>query len=179
MLFFFGFLVLYTPIPIINIDKIKDLPVKALMIHGRSYEGGFSAPIDFDVIKQVKETFNGVVIGNGGINTPEQAMEMLNKTGVDGLGLARGLYGRPYLFQQAKEYLNKGKYKEVTLKQIKKIAVEHTELLAELKGESGMFEIRKHLLWYFRGFPNAAEWRQKLVRGESVDEVEGILKTMV
>jgi len=158
------------------INKIKDFPVKALMLHGRSYEGSFSAPIDFDVIKEVKQQFDGVVIGNGGINTPEQAKEMFDKTGVDGIGLARGLYGRPYLFKQIKQYLNNGIYDQLTLKEIKKVALDHAKLLYKLKGEYGMFEIRKHLVWYFKGFPNAAAFRQRLVLVESVDDVKKILR---
>lgn len=158
------------------INKIKDFTVKALMIHGRSYEGGFSEQIDFKGIREVKEKFKGIVIGNGGINTPEQAKEMFDKTGVDGIGLARGLYGKPYLFQQIKDYLTKGNYKSLTLKEIKKIALEHAKLLYQLKGEHGMFEIRKHLAWYFKGFPNAASFRQRLVRVESMNQVGEILK---
>jgi tRNA-dihydrouridine synthase B len=158
------------------IDKIKDLPVSALMLHGRSYEGGFTAPIDFEMIKEVKKQFNGIVLGNGNLNTPEDIKEMIDKTGVDGVGLARGIYGKPWLFAQGKQLLKKGKYQEYSLSKIKKVAIEHSKLLYKYKGERGLFEIRKHLTWYFRGFPNASEFRKYLVKVESIDEIKQVLK---
>jgi len=157
------------------IDKIKDLPVKALMLHGRSYEQGFSREVDFEIIKETKRKFKGIVLGNGGLNTPEDIKAMLDKTKVDGVGLARGLYGKPWFFKQVGDYLQTGKYKSLTLNQIKKIALKHAKLLYKEKGQQGMFEIRKHLTWYFKSFPHASEWRKKLVLVESIKELEKIL----
>jgi tRNA-dihydrouridine synthase B len=159
------------------VEKIKDLPVKAIMIHGRSYEGAFSGEIDFEMIKKVKEKFNGIVIGNGGIMKPEDVKEMLEKTGVDGVGLARGLWKRPYLGNQIKEYLKKGEYKEWDLKKIKKLALEHAKLMFDTKGERGIREMRKFLLFYFKGFAGASEVRQRLVKVETLDDIETALKT--
>ncbi|MFZ5364600.1 MAG: tRNA dihydrouridine synthase [Patescibacteria group bacterium] len=158
------------------VKKIKDLPVAAIMIHGRSYEGGFSGPIDFGMIKKVKKQFDGVVLGNGGIETPEKAKEMLDLTGVDGIGLARGLWKKPYLGQLIKEYLQKGNYKLWNLKQIKKMALEHAKLMHKTKGDHGIMEMRKFLLFYFKGFPGAGGVRQRLVKVEGVDDVEKALK---
>lgn len=157
------------------VEKVKDLPIKAIMIHGRSYEGGFSGEIDFEMIKKVKEKFNGIVIGNGGIMKPEDAKEMLEKTGVDGIGLARGLWKKPYLCKQIKEYLKKDEYKTWDLKKIKKLALEHAKLMFDTKGERGIREMRKFLLFYFKGFAGASEVRQRLVRVESIDEIKNIL----
>ncbi len=158
------------------IDKIKDLPVTTLMLHGRTYEEGFSGPVNYEIMAEAKRRFNGIVIGNGGINTPEDAKKMLDLTGVDGIALARGLYGKPWLFNQVKDSLNTGKYSDFELKDIKKVALEHAKLLYETKGDHGIVELRKFLLWYFRGFPNASEWRQKLVQVVSIDELKMILK---
>lgn len=158
------------------IEKVRDLPISAIMIHGRSYEGGFSGEIDFEMIKKVKEKFNGIVLGNGKILKPEDAKKMLEKTKVDGVGLARGLWKRPYLGRQIKRFLKKGDYKEWDLKKIKKLALEHAELMESLKGERGIREMRKFLLFYFKGFPKAKEARQKLVRVESLDDIESALK---
>jgi tRNA dihydrouridine synthase A len=160
------------------VEKIKDLNVSALMIHGRSYEYGFAGKIeniDFEMIKNVKDKFNGVVLGNGGINSPEDAKLMLEQTGVDGLGLARALYGKPWLFKQIKEFLQTGKYSEPDFAEIKNTAIRHAELLFETKGEKGMYEIRKHLTWYIKGFDGAVELRKKLVLVNSVEEVRRIL----
>ncbi|HUT22075.1 MAG TPA: tRNA-dihydrouridine synthase [Candidatus Bipolaricaulota bacterium] len=158
------------------IEKIKDLPVAAVMIHGRSYEGGFSGPVDFEMIKKVKETFKGIVLGNGGIDSPEATKKMIDKTGVDGVGLARGLWKKPYLGKLIKEYLKKGDYKNWDLRKIKKMAIEHAKLMFETKGNKGIMEMRKFLLFYFKGFPNASEARQRLVKVETLKDVEKVLK---
>lgn len=160
------------------IKKIKDLPVSTLMIHGRTYEGGFTAPINFELIKKVKQSFNGIVIGNGGINTPEDGIKMLELTGVDGIAMARGVYGQPWIFEQTKKLFKHNKYSSLSLAQIKKVALEHAQLLEGSKGDKGFLEIRKHLCWYFRGFPQASQWRQKLVQVENNKQLKQILKQM-
>jgi len=153
------------------IDALNGLPVTTLMLHGRTYEQGFVGDIDYEAMKLAKEKFNGIVIGNGGINSPEDAKKMLDLTGVDGVALARGIYGRPWLFSQVRNYLETGKYKFPTFNQIKKIALTHARLNHKTKGDYGIIELRKHLCWYFRGFPNAAKCRQALVRVETVSDV--------
>ena len=158
------------------LKAIKGLPVAAIMIHGRYFNSPFSGQVDLKMIKQVKQKFSGIVLGNGGINTPEDAKTMIEKTGVDGIGLARGLYGKPWLFEQIKSYLETGEYQEKNFTEIKKIALKHAKLAQNSKGERGMFEIRKHLAWYVKGVAGASELRNKLVRVKSVDEVEDILK---
>jgi tRNA-dihydrouridine synthase B len=160
------------------LDKIKKLPVAAIMIHGRTYEQGFSGEVDYEAMRKVKAAFKGIVLGNGGLNSPEDVDLMINKTGVDGVGLARGLYGKPWLFKQVKDYLENGEYKEFTLAQIKKAALKHAEFDLAMKGDFGLVEMRKHLCWYFRGFPNASEWRQRLVTFKTLDELNEIFKKM-
>jgi len=157
------------------IKSIKDLPVSALMIHGRYFKNPFTDPIDFEMIRQVKKKFKGVVLGNGGVTTPELAKDMLDKTGVDGIGLARGIYGKPYLFDQIKIYLKTGKIREHDDKMIKKIILKHAKLALKAKGKHGIVELRKHLLWYVSGFPGAKETRKGLVRIESLKDIKEVL----
>ncbi len=157
-------------------DKIKNLKVTTLMLHGRSYEQGFVGEPNYEVMKEVKKIFSGIVLGNGGINTPEDAKKMLELTGVDGLGLARGLYGKPWLFKLVKDYLKKGDYRNLTFKQIKKIAIDHSKLNYKMLGDHGIVEMRKHLCWYFRGLPDAAKLREKIVRVETVADVKEAIK---
>ena len=128
------------------------------------------------MIKKVKENFPGVVLGNGGINQPEDAKKMLDLTGVDGVGLARGLYGKPWLFKQIKNYLKSGKYQELKFSQIKKTAIKHAQLAYQVKGDWGIVETRKHLAWYVKGFNGAAELRQQLVQVNNIKEIKKILK---
>ena len=170
------------------IESVKDLPFTTVMIHGRTYEGGFSGEIDFALIEKIKKIIpEKIVLANGGIHTPEDAQTILEKCpSIDGLGIARGAWGRPWIFEEIKRTLgvsrahgtldtqcpNVGEY---DFEKIKTIAIEHAELLWKNKGETGMLEIRKHMAWYFKGFPNASELRQKLVRAKSVEEIKNIL----
>lgn len=155
--------------------KIKDYPLAAVMIHGRSYEKGFTGPIDYKTIRRIKEIVSYPVIANGGINTPEDARMMLEKTGVDGLGIARGALKNPWLFQQIKDLMETGKYHEFSIEEIKKAALLHSQMAEENMGKHGILEMRKYLLWYFRGFENAKEFRRKLVEVETLEDVKKTL----
>jgi len=163
------------------IKFMKGLPLACIMIHGRPYENPFNADIDYEMIDicvQEAKSQNSkiVVLANGGVNSPEDAKVMLEKTGADGLGLARGLYGQPWLFNQIKEYLQKGKYQEFTQQKIKKAILEHAKLSLKAKDKHGIVELRKHLLWYVKGWPNAKELRSSLVRVETISDLEKVLK---
>lgn len=160
------------------IENIKDLPFTTVMVHGRTYEGGFSGLVNFEIVEEIKKIIpDKIVLANGGINTPEDAKNILEKyPSIDGLGIARGAWGKPYLFTQIKEIAETGKYTDYDFAKIKKIAIAHADLLWERKGKTGIFEIRKHLAWYFKGFPNASELRQKLVQSKSVEEIKNILE---
>ena len=146
------------------------------MIHGRTYEQGFTGPIDTKVIKNARKHFKGIILANGGINTPEEAKMTLEATKDDGLGLARGLYGRPWLFEQINDHLKTGSYSEPDLKTLKRNILQHAKFASKQKGAYGLVELRKHLAWYVKGLPNAAELRRQLVQVESIKEIEQIIK---
>jgi nifR3 family TIM-barrel protein len=160
------------------IENVKDLPFQAVMVHGRTYEGSFAGPVDFALVEKIKQIIpDKIVLANGGINTPEEAVAILqNYPTIDGLGIARGTWGRPFIFQQIKELLEKDTYAEYDFTKIKSVAIKHAELLFADKEHLGLFEIRKHLSWYTRGFPGASELRQKLVKVESLEEIKELLK---
>ena len=156
------------------LEKIKDLPVAAVMIHGRSFEAPWIENVDYDYIKKVREYFKGILLANGGIYNPETAKKVLALTGADGLGIGHGVYGRPWIFKQIKEYLKKGKYSEPNWKEKKNIIVEHAKLAYKHGGDHGIIEMRKHLLWYAKGFEHASEIRQQLVKVKTLKEIEEI-----
>lgn len=158
------------------IKKIKKLPVSAIMIHGRTYEEAFSGEIDYSYIKKVRKYFNGIILANGNIYSPEKAKETLEKTEADGLGLARGVYGKPWLFKQIKDYLKKDKYKEKTWGEIKEIALLHAKMMQDYKGDKGMIEMRKHLLFYTKNQENGREMRKELVCVNTLKDIEKKLK---
>ena len=163
------------------IKAMSDLPIAAIMIHGRSYEKPFDGEIDYAMIKLTGEEFRrqnprGVILANGGIKTPAEAKIMLERTGADGIGLARGLYGKPWLFKQCRDFLKTGKYKELTKAQIKKTMIDHAKSAIKDKDAHGIVELRKHLIWYASGWSGAKELRSKLVKVENVKEVKEALK---
>ncbi len=163
------------------LKAMKGLPLAAVMIHGRPYENPFQAEIDYEMIKKcvqyLKVEFpDTIVLGNGGINTLADAKKMLELTGVDGLGLARGLYGKPWLFDQIKKYLKTGKIPEYTPKKIKQVILDHAKFALKSKDTYGLVELRKHLLWYVSGWPNARELRSRLVKVENIKQIKEALK---
>lgn len=158
------------------VKKIKDLPIAAIMIHGRTLEQGFTGAPDCEMMRKIKKEVNIPVLANGGIMKPEDAKKMLEATGADGIGLAQGVLGKPWLFRQIKDYLAKGSYAERDLAEIKKVAVKHAEMMYKKKGKQGVVEMRKHLAWYFKGFGGAAELRQKLVHVKTISEIKKILE---
>lgn len=181
------------------IDYLKDLPFSAVMIHGRNYEQGFSGPVDFEMMERIKKIIpDKIVLANGGINTPEDAIQVLQKyPTLDGLGIARGALGRPFIFSQIKDLLayhperNAVKPKDLSrldsstklgmtdfndFPEIKKVMIQHAEMIWKEKQEAGIVEMRTHLAWYAKGFPNASQLRQKLVRVKSLKEIKEILK---
>jgi len=157
------------------VKKIKDLKIAAIMIHGRSMKQGFSGEIDYSQIKKVKSIINIPVIANGGINTPEDAMKMIQKTNADGIGIARGALTNPWLFSQVKEFLERGEYQKFGIDEIKKAAIRHAKMSSKSKGKHGILEMRKYLIWYFRGLEGAREIRKELVKVESVEDIEKVL----
>lgn len=158
------------------IKKIKDLPVSTIMIHGRTYEQGFTGEIDYSYIKNVRKYFSGIIIANGNINTPKDAKKTLELTQANGLGIARGVYGKPWIFQQIKDYLQTGKYREKSWAQIKKIALDHAKLNHKVKNDYGLIEMRKHLLFYTKNQENAKEMRRELVSIKTIQDIEKIFK---
>ena len=160
------------------VEKIKSLPVSAIMVHGRSYELPFDGEPDIGMIAAVKRVFKGIVIANGGILSPETAQEMVEATHADGLGIARGALGRPWIFRQIREYLASGAFHEPTWDEKKQCIMEHVKLALETKGPYGIIEMRKHLAWYVKGLPRAKKIREELVKVKTLEEVQRIIMAM-
>ncbi len=157
------------------VNKIKNLPVAAIMIHGRSFEQPFDGEPNMGIINEVRKVWSGILLANGGIYTPEKAKEILTEIGADGLGLARGAWGHPWLFKQIKNYLSTGSYEQYDLEKIKPIILQHARLALASKGDYGLIELRKHLAWYVKGQHNASLIRQQLVQAKTMDQVKQIL----
>ncbi len=163
------------------LDFISDLDIKALMIHGRTLAQGFKGEIDTEIIKKARNYFGGIILANGGVMDDKEAKRVLDETQVDGLGIARGALGKPWIFFQIIKHLSsKPKQSEVkrfaNSKEIFKLALKHAKLAEKLKGKQGIIEMRKHLCWYAQGIPSASKMRNELVRVENMNDIKKILK---
>lgn len=157
------------------IENVKDLPFAAVMVHGRTYEGGFSGEVDFGIAEKIKKIIpERIVLANGGINSPQEAKNTLQKYALlDGIGIGRGSLGKPFIFEQIKEILKTGKFKDFKLQEVNKIFLRHIKLA--LRKDNGLKEARKHFGWYFRKFSGASEIRKRLVSATSFDEIREII----
>lgn len=150
----------------------------AIAVHGRTREQYYSGAADWGIIGQVKEVVGIPVIGNGDIFTPQDAQRMLKETGCDGIMLARGVRGNPWLFAQVKAYLRDGTILEKpTLEEMVDTIIRHSEMQMAFKGEYlGIREMRKHIAWYTNGYPNSAKLRGRV---SEIDTLENLKKLMM
>lgn len=163
----------------VEIAKIAEsCGVAAVAVHGRTREQYYSGKADWDIIRQVKEAVKIPVIGNGDIFVPQDAKRMLKETGCDGLMIARGARGNPWLFSRTNHYLDTGELlPEPSVNEIAEMILRHAQLQVEMKGEeNGMKEMRKHIAWYTAGLPHSASIRRACNLLETMDELEQMLK---
>lgn len=147
----------------VEIAKIAEsCGVSAIAVHGRTREQYYSGKADWDVIKDVKKAVKIPVIGNGDIFSAEDAKAMKEYTGCDGLMVARGARGNPWIFREIKEYLENGNViDKPTINDIREMIIRHAKMLVDYKGEyTGIREMRKHIAWYTAGLPHSAELRR-------------------
>jgi len=154
------------------LNNVSDLDIKAVMIHGRTLKQGFAGDINWQIIKKARDFFRGVILANGGVNSRDSAIELLKKTEADGIGIARGALGRPWIFENVKCQMSNVKTKE----DIFMIAIKHAGLVEKLKGKQGIIEMRKHLCAYASGFLGAGELRKKLVQAKNLTDIKRMLK---
>ena len=145
----------------------------AVAVHGRTREQYYSGKADWDIIRRVKEAVSIPVFGNGDIFTPEDAKRMKEETGCDGLMVARGAKGNPWLFHRIAHYLNTGELLPPPSKEeLKAMILRHGELQTEYKGEAiAMREMRKHVAWYTAGYPHSASLRNDINLVSTMEEL--------
>lgn len=149
---------------------MEEAGASAIAVHGRTREQYYSGKADWDIIAAIKQKVSIPVIGNGDIFTPQDAEKMLRYTGCDGIMVARGAQGNPWIFKNIKQYFadkEKDGAKEVYGKpgfdEVYAMIVRHLKMLTELKGEwTAVREMRKHVAWYTEGFPYSAGLRRDI-----------------
>ena len=143
---------------------------KAITVHGRTREQMYSGDIDYETIKKVKQSVNIPVIGNGNVFDKASYEKMLS-TGVDGVMIARGSLGQPWIFSELKNKKIADKYS---------IICEHVNTLRKYYSDEILCTtLRKHFLWYIRDIQGGAKYRLKLATTKDLDESLQILKEVL
>ena len=152
--------------------------ISAITIHGRTRDEFYSGRADLDIIKEVKESVNIPVIGNGDVIDEESAKYMFEYTGVDGIMIGRGTMGNPWIFEQIQHYLETGdKLPSPTNQEKYEILKEHIELDIKYKGEGvALNEMRKHIAWYTKNMPNSSSFRNYINKINTKDELISVIK---
>ncbi len=160
-------------------EQLQDTGIHMLAIHGRTRQQMYKGEADWTLIGDVKNNprMKIPIIGNGDIKDGESAKLAFDKYGVDGIMIGRATVGRPWIFKEIKDYLQKGEVmKPLTIKEKVELAKLHLQKSVEWKGEPrGIHEIRRHLSNYFKGLPHFKETRMKLV---TLLDVPELIKTL-
>lgn len=147
---------------ILTIAKIaEESGIQSLAIHGRTRCDYYNGSASYNLIAEAKANSKIPVFANGDIDTPAKALEVWRLTQTDGLYIGRGALGQPWLFQQIKDYIQSGSFKQPDLEFILNLMLEHTELIHQHYGDVlGVRIARKHIKWYLEANANLFSERE-------------------
>ena len=166
-------------------ERLQDVGIKALSIHGRTRAQMYKGNADWRPIAEVKNNprMHIPIFGNGDVNSPERAVEMRDRYGLDGAMIGRASIGNPWFFKQVKHYFKTGYHLEhISMPERVEAARRHLKMSIDWKGEVlGVLETRRHYTNYFKGIPNFKPYRTKMVTSDhskdvfdTFDEVEKV-----
>ena len=161
----------------IRMAKIaEDCGVSALTVHGRTRKQLYSGTADWDIIRLVKQSVKIPVFGNGDVLTGEDAKRMINTTGCDGVMIARGALGNPWIYQEIEDTLNEtSSLKKPSLEEKRAVVLKHLDLELQSHGpRSGFLRSKKMVCWYFKDYPRSAEFRNMNNRTPSAEAMKSI-----
>jgi tRNA-dihydrouridine synthase len=156
-------------------ERLQDIGIAALSIHGRTRSQMYKGPADWTLIGAVKnnQRMQIPIFGNGDIDSPETAVRMKNTFGVDGVMIGRATIGYPWIFNEIKHFLKTGeKLSPPTIAQRVDVCRQHLDFSIKWKGDfTGIVEMRRHYANYFKGLDHFKEFRMKLVTTNSYEEI--------
>lgn len=151
--------------------RMEDAGAQMITVHGRTRAQGYNGLARWEWIGRVKEVLTIPVIANGDIFSVEAAVKCLEQTGADGVMCSRGTMGYPFLVGEIDHFLRTGQLKpSPSVVERLRCAQDHLQALWEYKGDRGIRQARKHMTWYAKGFPGAAELRGQLCLIETVEQ---------
>ncbi|MBK7566472.1 MAG: tRNA dihydrouridine synthase DusB [Bacteroidetes bacterium] len=160
-------------------ERLQDVGIAALSIHGRTRAQMYKGAADWTLIGAVKNNSRITIpiFGNGDVDTPQKALEMKNRYGVDGVMIGRAAIGQPWIFREIKHFLATGtELPPATLEERVSFCREHLLQSIAWKGPVlGILEMRRHYTNYFKGIPNIKHYRNLLVTMDGMEELEAVL----
>ena len=164
-----------------NAQAVERAGGAAIAVHGRTRVQMYEGQANWDVIRQMKEAVSIPVIGNGDVETPQDAKRMIEETGVDGVMIGRAALGNPWMIYRTVRFLETGELMgEPSAREKIDVCLLHFKRLMELKGEHvAVREMRKHAAWYMKGIRGNAKIRNGFNTMETADELIGLLNSFV
>ena len=160
-------------------ERLQDVGIKALAIHGRTRTQMYKGEADWTLIGKVKNNprINIPIFGNGDIDSPEKAVEYKNRYGVDGIMIGRAAIGYPWIFDEIKHFIKTGEHlPSPTIADRIAVCRKHLNFSVQWKGPVvGINEMRRHYANYLKGLPNIKEYRNRLVTLPTEEEVNEVL----
>lgn len=163
-------------------ERLQDVGIKALTIHGRTRVQLYKGEADWTLIGEVKNNprMNIPIFGNGDIDSPQKALEYKNRYGVDGIMIGRASIGYPWIFREIKHFLATGElFNGPIIQERVDACMVHFEKSIAWKGQRvGIVEMRRHYANYFKGLDHFKDFRIRLVQSEDIQEIKGILASI-
>lgn len=161
--------------------ELEKAGVTAIAIHGRTREDFYAGRADWDIIREVKRAVDIPVIGNGDVASPQDALRMLEQTGVDAVMIGRACLGDPWIFRRVTHYLDTGELLPTpSAREKAEMAVRHLRMAVDFKGEArAVREMRKPIAWYLKGVPGANRVKQQVQRMTDAGLIAELLQEFV